>query len=65
MLASFRQSTPVRQGMRVLAGGLLLGGLMACGYKGPLYLPPPEDPPADLTAPPTQDAPPGSPTTEQ
>jgi len=65
MHASFRHSTPVRLGMRVLAGGLLIGGLMACGYKGPLYLPPPEDPPANLTEPPTQDAPPGSSTTEQ
>ncbi|MFA7669455.1 MAG: lipoprotein [Burkholderiaceae bacterium] len=49
-----------RHGLRLLAGGLLLGSLLACGYKGPLYLPPPEDPPAALTVPPGHDAPPGS-----
>jgi len=49
-----------RRGVRLLAGGLLLSGLLACGYKGPLYLPPPEDPPATLTEPPGHDAPPGS-----
>jgi len=49
-----------RRGARLLAAGLLLGGTLACGYKGPLYLPPPEDPPAALTEPPGHDAPPRS-----
>lgn len=49
---------PVRQGARLLVGGLVLGGLLACGYKGPLYLPPPDDPPATLTNPPGHDTPP-------
>lgn len=44
-----------------LAGGvLLLGSLLACGYKGPLYLPPPEDPPASLTEPPAPESHPRS-----
>jgi len=55
-----RPHTFTRLGMRLLAGGVLLGSLLACGYKGPLYLPPPEDPPATLTEPPGHDAPPGS-----
>lgn len=49
----------VRHGVRLMACGLLLAGLAACGYKGPLYLPAPEDPPATLTTPPGHDAPPG------
>ena len=49
----------VRRGTRLLACGLMLGGLLACGYKGPLYLPPPEDPPSTLTTPPGHDTPPG------
>ncbi|NLC36505.1 MAG: hypothetical protein GX772_08700 [Alcaligenaceae bacterium] len=48
-----------RQSMRLLACSLMLGGLLGCGYKGPLYMPPPEDPPATLTTPPGHDAPPG------
>jgi len=43
--------------LRLLAGCLMLGGLIACGYKGPLYLPPPEDPPAELTEPPAASTP--------
>jgi predicted small lipoprotein YifL len=36
-----------------LAGSIaLLSGLLACGYKGPLYMPPPPAPEAALTAPP-------------
>jgi len=49
----------IRTGARLLAGGLLLGGLLACGYKGPLYLPPPEEPPSTLTTPPEHATPPG------
>lgn len=37
----------------VLAGLLTLAG---CGYKGPLYLPPPPDPDPSLTAPPAAPA---------
>jgi|GEM_PF-804838 hypothetical protein len=44
--------------LRLIAGCLLVGGLAACGYKGPLYLPAPEAPPAELTAPPTNAVPP-------
>lgn len=49
-----------RKCLRVLAGGLMLSGLMACGYKGPLYLPAPEEPPASLTTPPGHESPPGA-----
>ncbi|HLU00287.1 MAG TPA: hypothetical protein VKZ70_11155 [Burkholderiaceae bacterium] len=48
---------PIRKSMRLMACGLMLGGLMACGYKGPLYLPPPEEPPASLTTPPDHETP--------
>ncbi|MDR4124431.1 LPS translocon maturation chaperone LptM [Yanghanlia caeni] len=56
-------ATPLLRGSARLLGGLVLaGGLAACGYKGPLYLPPPEDPPASLTEPPGHEAaPPTSP----
>ena len=40
----------------LLAGVAVLAALSGCGYKGPLYLPPPEEPPADLTVPPTSAA---------
>ena len=56
----FRLSAAANRGARLLACGLLLGGLLACGYKGPLYLPAPEAPPAELTTPPGHDAPPAS-----
>lgn len=46
--------------VRLIMGGLLLTSTVACGYKGPLYLPPPEDPPATLTEPPAPGAPSGS-----
>ena len=29
---------------RIVAGFTLLAGLGACGYKGPLYMPPPPPP---------------------
>ena len=38
--------------LRWLAGCLLVAGAAGCGYKGPLYLPPPEAPPETLTEPP-------------
>jgi predicted small lipoprotein YifL len=38
---------------RVLAGAALLATLGACGFKGPLYLPPPPAVDAKLAAPPT------------
>lgn len=50
-----------RRSMRLLGSGLLLGSLLACGYKGPLYLPPPEAPPATLTTPPGHDTAPSTP----
>lgn len=56
----FRLSAATRRSTRLLTGALLLGSLLACGYKGPLYLPPPEAPPAELTTPPGHDAPPAS-----
>ncbi|MFT0545421.1 LPS translocon maturation chaperone LptM [Allopusillimonas ginsengisoli] len=43
---------------RLAASVTLLALLAACGYKGPLYLPPPAAPDRSLTAPPT-DSPPG------
>lgn len=59
MQKPFRLPAAIHRAARLLASGVLLGGLLACGYKGPLYLPPPEDPPATLTTPPGHDAPPG------
>ncbi len=60
MYTPSRPSAALGRRLRLMAGMLLLGSLLACGYKGPLYLPPPEDPPATLTEPPGHDAPPGS-----
>ncbi|HLV28668.1 MAG TPA: lipoprotein [Burkholderiaceae bacterium] len=61
MQPSSHLSRRIRLGLRLAAGGVLISGLMACGYKGPLYHPPPpEAPPASLTQPPGHDAPPGS-----
>ncbi len=39
--------------LRRLAGLALLSTLAACGYKGPLYMPPPPPPDESLTTPPT------------
>jgi predicted small lipoprotein YifL len=58
-LPSPAHAAAARGARRLVAASLLLGGLLGCGYKGPLYLPPPEDPPAELTVPPSSDAPPG------
>ncbi|NYT75975.1 hypothetical protein H0A71_03090 [Alcaligenaceae bacterium] len=43
---------------RLAASAALLSLLAACGYKAPLYMPPPAAPDQSLTAPPT-DSPPG------
>jgi len=46
---------------RIVTSLALVSALGACGYKGPLYLPPPpEAPDASLTAPPTQQQTPGA-----
>ena len=37
---------------RIVASFALLATLSACGYKGPLYLPPPAPPEESLTRPP-------------
>ncbi|MGB6103405.1 MAG: lipoprotein [Pusillimonas sp.] len=37
---------------RLLAGLFMASMLAACGYKGPLYLPPPPAPDESLTTPP-------------
>lgn len=39
--------------LRRLAGLTLISMLAACGYKGPLYMPPPPAPDESLTVPPT------------
>lgn len=61
MATFFRFSTVARRSARLLGSGVLLAVLAACGYKGPLYLPPPEAPPATLTTPPGHDTPPATP----
>ncbi len=57
MSFTVRTAALLRHSARLVGAGLLLGGLAACGYKGPLYLPPPPDPPAALTEPPAPVAP--------
>ena len=57
MHLSSRLPAVVRCGARLAAGALLMSSLLACGYKGPLYLPEPEAPPAELTAPPGHQTP--------
>ncbi|NYT58382.1 lipoprotein [Alcaligenaceae bacterium] len=44
--------THCKTAFRLLAGLSLAAMLTACGYKGPLYMPPPA-PDASLTTPPT------------
>jgi len=61
MAPILRSSTTARRSARLLGSGILLAVLAACGYKGPLYLPPPETPPATLTTPPGHDTPPATP----
>jgi len=45
-------TTPVRTFCRIAAGFAVLSTLLACGYKGPLYMPPPPMPEESLTTPP-------------
>lgn len=45
--------THCKTAFRLLAGLSLATMLTACGYKGPLYMPPPPEPDASLTTPPT------------
>ncbi|MBP6019433.1 MAG: lipoprotein [Burkholderiaceae bacterium] len=42
---------------RIVAGIALVASLTACGYKGPLYMPPPPEPDAALTVPPAPQQP--------
>lgn len=48
-----RATTPARTFCRIAAGIAVLSTLLACGYKGPLYMPPPPMPEESLTTPPT------------
>ena len=43
---------PARHTPRIVASLILMALLAGCGYKGPLYLPPPPAPKASLTKPP-------------
>ncbi|RTZ45379.1 hypothetical protein EKL30_04885 [Candidimonas sp. SYP-B2681] len=45
-------STPAHTVCRIVASFALLSTLLACGYKGPLYMPPPPPPEESLTTPP-------------
>lgn len=47
-----RTTTPAHTVGRIVASFALLSTLLACGYKGPLYMPPPPAPDASLTTPP-------------
>lgn len=49
--------TPASFKYRIVASLALLSLLAACGYKGPLYMPPPEPPQDSLTKPPRPPAP--------
>lgn len=52
MQAPYKQ-TAVHRVWRMAAGLSLLALVTACGYKGPLYMPPPPAPDESLVAPPT------------
>lgn len=52
-----RTTTHAHTLCRIVASFALLSTLMACGYKGPLYMPAPPAPDAALTTPPTPAAP--------
>lgn len=45
-------TTNARSARHIVASLSLLALLSACGYKGPLYMPPPPPPDASLTTPP-------------
>jgi len=47
-----RATTPARTLCRIAASFAVLSTLLACGYKGPLYMPPPPMPEESLTTPP-------------
>ncbi|MBF6616469.1 LPS translocon maturation chaperone LptM [Pollutimonas thiosulfatoxidans] len=42
----------LRRARRYAGAVVVLSTLAACGYKGPLYMPPPPDPDESLTTPP-------------
>ncbi|HLU20530.1 MAG TPA: lipoprotein [Pusillimonas sp.] len=44
--------TPALFKLRIVASVAVVPLLVACGYKGPLYMPPPPPPEESLTAPP-------------
>ena len=50
-----------KSGARLLGGLFVAAMLTACGYKGPLYMPPPPAPDESLTTPPTSATPPADP----
>ncbi|WP_143705168.1 LPS translocon maturation chaperone LptM [Pollutimonas nitritireducens] len=47
-----RASTAARPLCRLAASLAIFSTLLACGYKGPLYMPPPPPPEESLTTPP-------------
>ncbi|MAK54517.1 MAG: hypothetical protein CML17_01480 [Pusillimonas sp.] len=52
MRASLKQAPTLTSLTRIVASIVLLCGVAACGYKGPLTQPPPAPPDASLTTPP-------------
>lgn len=60
-----RATTTARTFCRTAASFALLSTLLACGYKGPLYMPPPPLPEESLTAPPTPASLPEAESTDQ
>ncbi|CAM5511230.1 Putative lipoprotein OS=Eoetvoesiella caeni OX=645616 GN=DFR37_102245 PE=4 SV=1 [Eoetvoesiella caeni] len=55
-MQALRTATNARSMSRIVASLALLTSLSACGFKGPLYMPPPAPPDASLTTPPTPKA---------
>ncbi|WP_143705472.1 LPS translocon maturation chaperone LptM [Pollutimonas subterranea] len=58
-----RAPTAAHTFCRLAASVAVFSTLLACGYKGPLYMPPPPAPEASLTTPPTPAGVPDSGTT--
>ena len=56
-----RTKTPAAFKYRIVASLAVIPLLAACGYKGPLYMPPPPPPEAELTTPPHTPAPAATP----